>query len=213
MPRVDPRIQPAHRVAAAAPHDAVPGLWAFGDESFREQPVGTGYYILAAALIRPELCQEARDRMRDLLTRSPKAKLHWKDLDPAQRIRVVAAVADLPAMHVVAVGAPLAPQRQERARRCCLEELLVMLEARGVGVLWLENRPRQLNRKDVDTVDACRAKKQISHIAVRHAFPSEEPALWIADAVAGACSAARTGTGTYLERLSDVVVEVEVRIR
>lgn len=197
-------------VLEATPHAS---SLAFGDESFRERTDGTGYYVLAAAVIEARSCDEVRDRMRGLLTRSPKAKLHWKDLEDPQRLRVIEAVAGLPTTHLVTVGTPLAPRRQERARRCCLEELVVALEARGVETLYLENRPRQLNRKDIDTLDACRAKKQASRLRVRHALPSEEPALWVADVVAGAYGSTRGGMDPYWAPLAELVTEIEVRIR
>ena len=67
-----------------------------------------------------------------------------------------------------------------------MEILLPELERAGVQTLILESRVLQLDGKDIDMLQAMRARKFIESIAVDHAHASEEPRLWVPDQVLGA---------------------------
>jgi hypothetical protein len=77
------------------------------DESFLECDSGTGYYIVAAAVVDDLQAQKvARDVMVGLLGRSTREKLHWNEMDRARQLRAAAAVAGIDGYHVVAVAPP-----------------------------------------------------------------------------------------------------------
>ncbi len=71
---------------------------AFADESFSEHPVD-GFYVLAAVVLNPALCEEVRDAMlglrRRLRGRRADDKLHWNHLARGQREQAVKEVAAL----------------------------------------------------------------------------------------------------------------------
>lgn len=50
----------------------------------------------------------------------------------------------------------------------------------------LESRVLQMNKKDVEMLQAMRAKHVISRIGIDHAFADEKPNLWIPDQILGA---------------------------
>lgn len=184
------------------------GWVAYVDESIRAVD---RLYILAAAVLDEAHQADAREEARTLALRG--LPFHWRLEKEPRRAKAVGVVAGLPALHLVVVGAPLDPARQERARRHCLEQLLFQLDGAGVGRVWLETRTASLNSRDIAAVRAFRARRVIHHdIRVDHAYPSAEPLLWIPDIVAGAVSAAARGESTYREQLERLISEYRVRI-
>jgi hypothetical protein len=90
------------------------------------------------------------------LSEKPDRRFHWRDSSPAARSKAVGIVAELSALHLVVIGAPLDRRRQERGRRLCLRRLLFELDAHGVAQVFIEARTRSLNTKDLTAVDAWR---------------------------------------------------------
>lgn len=121
------------------------------------------------------------------------AKLHWRELTDRLRRDALAEVREIGGMTTVVVAAPLPKKKQERGRRKCLEVLLPELERAGVDTLVLESRVLQMNAKDVDMLQAMRAKQAVSSIGIDHAHASEEPSLWIPDQILGAYGDALCG--------------------
>lgn len=159
-------------------------LHAWVDESM--QTTGGGFYVLAASVADPAQCDPIREELRGLLLGRAK-RLHWRDQVPKRRRVIATVIAGLTIPHTVVVGAPISPQRQERARRLCLERLLFELIELGVTQVWLETRTQSLNARDLTVIEAFRAKNSISEsLTVRFAQPEQEPMLWLPDAVAGA---------------------------
>lgn len=172
-------------------------LQAFGDESFRDHP-SAGFYVLATAVLDPATIDHARAEMQALLRRfrgaNTGAKLHWNQLDRQQQRRAAEQVAALPGLYVVTVGAPVPPRRQERARALCLRRLVVELRHWRGSVGALEARENVLNERDVRVATAARfALPKGSTFRIEHPFGGTEPALWIADLVAGAVREHRSG--------------------
>ncbi|MGO1320960.1 MAG: hypothetical protein ACTII7_13320 [Galactobacter sp.] len=96
-------------------------------------------------IANPANCEHAREVLRRL--RPGRARrLHWKDSDQRSRRRISTAVAELNLMHSVVIGVPLDQQRQERARRLCMQRLLHELSAHDVSHVWVESRTQSLNR-------------------------------------------------------------------
>lgn len=138
-------------------------------------------------------------------------KLHWSDLQSRQQRESARRLAEVDGLHVVAVGAPVPPRRQERARALCLRRLVVELHDRGVRQLQMEARAPELNARDVRTTAAARfLLPRGSQFWIEHVSGLQEPALWAADLVAGTVRAHRLGDPVCREVLAGNLREIEV---
>ncbi|MFJ4672681.1 hypothetical protein [Kitasatospora purpeofusca] len=189
------------------------GPTAWSDESFQEKE-SAGFYIMAAAVIEPDAAQRAREAMLDLRGAGHGKrhhKLHWTEMDHRQRAEASRTIAALGGLHLVAIGSPVPPRRQERARAKCLSELVAQLHDFKVDCLYLEAREQVLNRRDVRTVTNARhALPKGSTLRIEHVHGGSEPLLWVADVVAGACRFEQLGQGEYRAALGDDVLDFEV---
>ncbi len=141
-------------------------------------------------------------------------RLHWRDEDAPRRRKVVSLVAGADLAAVVVVGAPVDRKKQERARRICMERLLHELDRRRISRVWLEARTPPLNRNDQEMVAALRGSHIISQqLRVDHSWPIQEQMLWIADAVAGAVSAACDGQYQFVTSIGHLLTTIEIAIR
>lgn len=141
-------------------------------------------------------------------------KLHWHDEGTSRRAKISAAIAGCDISAVVVVGIPMAAVKQERARVKCLERLLFELDGLHVEQVVLEARTPALNARDMKTVIRLRGREVIStRIRVEIGYPSSEPMLWTADAVAGAVSAARRGDGAWVAVLDEILTQIELPLR
>lgn len=174
---------------------STPVLHAWVDESMHTASAALpeGIYLLAATVADPAACDPIRDELRRLIPGRAR-RLHWRD-ENARRRRVIAgALASIDLAHTVVVGAPVDPQRQERARRLCMERLLHELHALGVGQVLAETRTESLNARDRTMIAALRSRHAIpATLSVEFADPEEEPMLWLPDVVAGTVGARRRG--------------------
>ncbi|KAB7833570.1 hypothetical protein FRZ00_33265 [Streptomyces mobaraensis] len=124
------------------------------------------------------------------------------------------AVAALDGLHVVAVGAPVRPRRQERARAHCLNLLVCELHGFKVGHLFMEARDPVLNARDVATVQQARyALPRDARFRLDHLPGAAEPLLWVADIVAGAVRAEKLGDPRYRALLGERVIDFPVEVR
>ncbi len=196
------------------PHGPVAGaLHAWVDESLRLRAGEPGLYILAAAVAEVSSCPPIRRDLNDLLLKGQR-RLHWRDEDGARRHKFVSLVARADLELVVVVGTPVLPKKQERARRVCMEGLLHELDQRAVERVWLESRTTSLNKKDQVMVAALFGSHVISHrLRTEHASPVFEPMLWVADAAAGAISAARDGQGDFIAIIKHLTTTIEIPVR
>jgi hypothetical protein len=191
-------------------------LYAWVDESMHE-PMGalpTPTYLLAATIAQPANCDLVRDDLRALLIGKSK-RLHWRDESNARQQVIASVIARHDLIHTVVVGVPLDRRRQERGRRQCMERLLQELTELDVENVWLESRTETLNGKDIQLVAAVRSKRLLpSSLRVDFALPSEEPMLWLPDAVAGALGAHKKATNSAPHQLlSGMIREIELRLR
>lgn len=167
---------------------------------------GERAYLLAAVVVGADRAEAVREVLRALRYRR-QSRLHWRSEDDPRKAKIAVEIGALGLPATVVIGTPLAKARQERARGKCMEALLPPLEASGVDRVFLEARQQGLVRRDMRLVDACRSKGLITPgIRVEAAFPSEEPLLWLPDAVAGAVGAARTGQSEYLSLIGSVTL-------
>ena len=188
-------------------------LHAWVDESMKQQSGQMeGMYLLAAVVGDPATCEPARDALRELV-RKQGGRLHWRQEEAPRRAKIAAAIGTQDLACIVVVGVPIAPRRQERARRKCMERLLFELERIGVSHVWLEARSTLLNRRDVELVDALRANGAlVTRTRVEHSLPDDEPMLWAADAVAGAVARARQGLDLDIRTALGEVDEIDIEL-
>ena len=172
-----------------------------------------GAYTLAAVIAEDDAIEGLRDDLRALTERKI-VRLHWVAESTKRRDLIVETVAALGVVAIVVVGSPVHRQKQERARRCCLERLLYELDQLGVSQAWLESRAPAQNKRDRSLVDSARRKGLLSHrTSIEFARPLQEPMLWLPDAVAGAVTAANLGEQRWLLALSELVAVHQVAVR
>jgi hypothetical protein len=149
--------------------------------------------------------ENTRQGVADLATASG-LRFHWRKEMHSRRFNAVNMIQRLPVLHLVVVGTPLDPSRQERGRRLCLRQLLLELEVHGVSWVVMEARTRSLNNKDMSAVNAWRSQHLISHTTrIEHADPAAEPLLWLPDIVAGATNASEAGEHRWMDELTPLV--------
>lgn len=165
-------------------------LHAWGDESIRSHGLDAPAYLLGASIVDTDDVDATRDVLSSL--RPTHGKLHWHDLNARERTRVIAAIADLEAHHLVMIAAPIDLRREERARALCLERLTWELGRRDVTQLTLEARSLRLMERDLRLIRALRGRSVLPpSLRVEHGDPEEEPMLWLPDQVLGAFGRAR----------------------
>lgn len=190
-------------------------LHAWVDESMRLPPKasGRGLYLLAAVVASEVDADPIRDSMRRLRDRS-QSKLHWVAESAPRRRRIAKSLLDAPLEAVVVVGTPLDGKKQERARVQCLTELLMELERCGVSRVTLEQRTPSLNRRDEKTrARLIGAGVLTDSLRLQIEPPSQEPMLWVSDAVAGAVGAAHVGQMESYEILRSKITERLITLR
>jgi len=172
---------------------------AFADESLR---VRDGLYVLAAVIVADSNADDIRHTLRDL-RQGRQARLHWREEGSKRRRILVTAIRELPYTGVVVVADGMAPGRQERARRQCIERLLTELTGQGITSVVFERRHPELDARDRVMVAALQRRRSIP--AGLHASwqpAAAEPLLWLADIAAGAAALAQAGDHTYWQELA-----------
>jgi len=172
---------------------------AYVDESLR---VREGLYVLAAVIVADADADRHRQALRALLYRG-QLRLHWRDEGSQRRGDLIAAVCGLRHTGAVVIAAGMAPGRQERARRKCIERLLRELASRGIAEVTFERRHEDLDARDRVMVAALQRQQSIP-AALRASWQpaASEPLLWLPDIAAGAASLAETGDETYWKELA-----------
>ncbi|MDN5932386.1 MAG: hypothetical protein L0I24_15190 [Pseudonocardia sp.] len=125
-------------------------------------------------------------------------------MDDRDRHAAVTVAASLTGTYPVAVGAPVPPRGQERARRIVLRRLVGELHAIGVLDITAESRGGVLDRRDVELLRSVRFDlPKGTRVCLDHRRGEAEPLLWPADIIAGAVRATREGRTIYREMLAD----------
>jgi len=187
-------------------------LHAFIDESARRRSgEATCVYTLAAVLVDDASAESVRTRMEGLRY-GKSSVVHWRMERPERRALLAAEVATLPIAGVVAVCLHDAEIRSERARRMCMVTLLGELSARGVDRVVFETRQAQ-DSKDRAVLTGLRKTRAVApKMAVTWEMPSSDPALWVADVIAGACSWWLDGDGRFWTPLDPLVTVLDVDV-
>lgn len=151
---------------------------AFVDESIRGQR-----YLLACVLVETKDLSEVRAAVRSLA--AERARLHFnKELDATRR-SALALFATLPVRAEIVECVRAHGMTEFLARDACLTTLVRRLQARGVSRMTIESR--QDDRDDQRVIS--KVRRVDSPLAFDHRMGSEEPLLWIADAIAWAYGA------------------------
>lgn len=152
--------------------------------------------------------QPARRRLRRGLP-AGLVRLHWHDDRQAVRAAGLQLIAGLPLEGLSVYRIGVARPDTERARQHALWNLVVALRDRGVHEVVFEARERTQNRRDQATLAAIN-KAGVAGSAFRYSFarPLDEPLLWPADYLAGACGhALHHGDESYQQQLPDKLLE------
>lgn len=166
---------------------------AFIDETFREpRPEATGYYQLSAVLV--DGTEEAALRATVLGAVNHGETMHTSSYVAAGRSAQVHGFLDViagsTAWNLVVVTSGHT-RDQESARQRVLTELLVVLEANKIRRVVTDSReqivgrdPQARNKIDLATAARLRRRGLIDrHLSLTHAHDSDEPLLWVPDAV------------------------------
>ncbi|SDG78973.1 hypothetical protein SAMN04489810_1298 [Microbacterium pygmaeum] len=162
-------------------------------------------YLIGAALIPINLCEEVRERVRTLALPG-QIKLHWTDEGESRRRTIVKRLAELAPMTVVITHLSERMRRNERCRRKCLEALyhdMVELES---FELTLEHRSDAQNLQDRAHIVALQGQGLDKRVRIDHRRGGDEPLLWIADVLLGAVNAAEIGEPGHLEALQNTIL-------
>lgn len=185
---------------------------AFVDESFHEHPTA-GFYVLAAAIFEhDDHVQQARDAMLKLRGSRRTGKTHWNEMDSRDRLHAAELLVEMAGVHLVTVGAPVPERAQERARAVSLRRLLFELhQGFTVEFVLFEARQATLDRADITVVQNARYDlPKGARIRAEHQRGDQEPALWLADILAGIIRADREGEPRYLDLIRGLVQVVDV---
>lgn len=155
---------------------------------------------------------------KDWLLLKPKGarKLHWRDMRPSLRGKVVDAMAAMDIDHVIVAAVPMSQwNTAERARRKCLERLLPLLETEyNVDTLVLERREISQDRNDIRFIDGLRSRRFIGPIRVELCAGETDARLWLPDQLLGAYGDARPvledtmNSSAMFEQCSSTVIDV-----
>jgi hypothetical protein len=163
---------------------------------------GAGSYILVAVLIADDRRAEARSQAVRLLPRR-RRRFHFRSEAETERVAMLRLIADQAAAATALIASPHRLSTAERTRQQLLRDLAITsLGGHRTVELVLESRELQNDRLDRQTlIDARHAGDVPADLSYVHLVPSQEPLLWLADALAGAVRASLLGTPRYLELL------------
>ncbi len=181
---------------------------AFIDESVRES-TATGFYLIAVVSVGETDLDKVRNVARSVLLSKRQVRFHWHDESVTQRLKMMEVVRSLSlSMHVYCCR-PL-PAKQDRARARCIERMLWDFREVDIARAVFESRRDVNNRKDSRTIGHGK-RAGLANPAFDWGFqlPSEEPILWLADALAGAVASHLAGEDSrYLKVLPESLVRV-----
>lgn len=178
---------------------------AFVDESSAVRSDTRQEYLIGAALIPLDKCDEVREDLRSLALPG-QIKLHWTDESESRRRAIVDKIATLSPMTVVVTHLSERLRKTERCRRKCLEALYHDMVGMEVFDVLLEDRSVSQNKNDRGHLVALRSQGLDTRLRIDHQRGGDEPLLWIADILLGAINAAELGQPAHLETLRDTLM-------
>ncbi|WP_067183935.1 DUF3800 domain-containing protein [Microtetraspora niveoalba] len=180
-------------------------LTAYVDESLRRRPHDDSVYAMAAVVMDAADCEDVRVDLESLrLGKSP--RLHWRDESPTRQLAIAERIADMPIRGIVTVYLHGGEVRTERARRRCLERLLIEVDKAGVAAVSIESRTPEQDHLDRGLLTGLRKARVLpKSLTVRWQPSASEPLLWAADAVVGATTWWLDGQTRYYDLLCERV--------
>ncbi len=178
---------------------------AFVDESSAVRSDTRQEYLIGAALIPLDECDEVREDLRSLALPG-QIKLHWTDESELRRRAIVDKIATLAPMTVVVTHLSERLRKTERCRRKCLEALYHDMVGMEVFDVLLEDRSVSQNKKDRGHLVALRSQGLDTRLRIDHQRGGDEPLLWIADILLGRSTLQSLVQPTHLETLKDTLM-------
>ncbi|WP_231595124.1 hypothetical protein [Salinibacterium sp. SWN1162] len=178
---------------------------AFADESSANRGESQQEYLIGAALVPVDECEDVRERLRPLLLPG-QIKLHWTDESESRRRRIIALLCELGTMNVVIAHRSTRQKKTERFRRKCLGDFYSEMTAMNVQDVTLESRSPKQDKLDRAHIVGLQNSGQSKGVRITHLRGGDEPLLWIADAALGAINADYLGEKSHLEALSHTFV-------
>lgn len=169
---------------------------AFVDESRRGRS-----YLVCAVVVEAEDLARSRVSLRGMLL-SGQRRLHFATESDRRRKSILAEMAKLP----VRVWVYVSGEKEPLARRRSIDALLQDLDAVNGERLVIERREiSQDAREKSQIAEAKRLGQAPARLTYTHLGASEEPLLWIADAVAWAYGAG----GNWRQRAAELIEQVK----
>ena len=170
------------------------GCQAFIDESIRDDR-----YLLCGAIVESDRLNASRRNLRALLAPSQQ-RIHFVSESTGRRRQLLRAIAELTPRAIIHQARS---RSQVVARTATLKSLLSDLRKRGVDRLVIDPRREQDDRDRV--VIATHLNNSLaSPMSYNHVQSSQEPLLWIPDAIAWAW-----GRGGQWRRLAEELGLIE----
>jgi hypothetical protein len=177
----------------------------FVDEAIY-QP-GEGVYVLAAVLLEDSAKAAARRAARRVPVIRGR-RCHWHKEEDREQFAMLKALERHSAGALAYVATPARGRDQEAIRQGLLFQLAGDAARRDAVDLTIESRQHRNDQRDSSTL--IKARRELSiELAYAHATPSEEPLLWMADAIAGAVLAQARKDGRYVAALARGVLTID----
>lgn len=169
-------------------------LRAWVDESIH---VDAGRYILTAYIVKEGEAPAIAERLRRL-RRGRSTRMHWHRETDTVRRHFLLGTKGIGGSTIAVVGTGLTPSKQERARRQCLQTLLIALDSLTVSSVVLERRSPRLNIRDEDFIRVLRGQRWITtRINVEFGDPHTDPLLWMSDAMCAVIASSEAGNDRW----------------
>lgn len=161
-------------------------LTAYIDESLRPPPDDDSVYAMGAVIIDSADHHSIQANLESLRLGKSR-RLHWREETTTRQLSIAKEIAGIPMRGIVTVHLHKKETRTERARRRCLERLLIEPDQAGVTLALIESRSPDRDHADLLLLMGIRKARALSRdIVIMWQSSYEEPLLWAADAVVGA---------------------------
>ncbi|WP_167521604.1 hypothetical protein [Microbispora triticiradicis] len=159
-----------------------------------------------AAVVIDSADHEAVRANLESLRLGKSSRLHWRDESPTRQLVITQRLATMPIRGIVTVYLHDKEVRTERARRRCLERLLLEVEQIGASKVVIESRSPEQDHLDRGLLTGLRMASTLPKSLTVMWQPSvSEPLLWAADAVVSATTWWLDGRANYYDLLIEQV--------
>ncbi|MHB8660238.1 MAG: hypothetical protein ACYC91_20335 [Solirubrobacteraceae bacterium] len=167
---------------------------------------GDGVYVLAAVLVDESAKAEARRAARRVPVIRGR-RFHWHKEDDREQFAMLRAIEQHSLGAIAYVASPARGREQEAIRQALMVLLAKDAAHRKATELTIESRQHRNDGRDGSTLIKVRREMSIE-LAYAHAKPTDEPLLWMGDAIAGAVLAQARKDGRYVEALPSGLLSI-----